>query len=48
MHCLPVRRGVEVTAEVLDSDRSWAIDEAENRMWAQQALLYQLFTGGVA
>ncbi len=46
MHCLPVRRGVEVTAEVLDSDRSWAIDEAENRLWAQQALLHALFTGG--
>lgn len=48
MHCLPVRRGVEVTPEVLDGERSWAIDEAENRLWAQQALLYRLFTGGVA
>jgi N-acetylornithine carbamoyltransferase len=47
MHCLPVRRGVEVTAEVLDSDRSWAIDEAENRLWAQQALLYSLFAGSL-
>ncbi len=42
MHCLPVRRNVEVTDEVLDSNNSVIIDEAENRMWAQMALLQTL------
>ncbi|GER87000.1 N-acetylornithine carbamoyltransferase [Dictyobacter vulcani] len=42
MHCLPVRRNVEVTQGVLDSNRSIVIDEAENRMWAQMALLATL------
>lgn len=39
MHCLPVRRNVEVTDEVLDSSSSIVIDEAENRMWIQMAIL---------
>ncbi len=39
MHCLPVRRNVVVTDEVLDSERSLIIQEAENRMWAQMALV---------
>jgi len=42
MHCLPVRRNVEVGDDVLDSPRSVVIDEAENRMWAQMALLATL------
>lgn len=42
MHCLPVRRNVEVTDEVLDSCNSIVIDQAENRMWAQMALLLTL------
>jgi N-acetylornithine carbamoyltransferase len=42
MHCLPVRRNVEVTDGVLDSPTSIVIDEAENRMWAQMALLTTL------
>ena len=41
-HCLPVRRNVKVTDEVLDSDRSVAIDEAENRIHVQKALMDQL------
>ncbi|MEK9143305.1 MAG: N-acetylornithine carbamoyltransferase [Patescibacteria group bacterium] len=45
MHCLPVRRNVEVTDEVLDSNNSVIIDEAENRMWAQMALLQTLLGG---
>jgi N-acetylornithine carbamoyltransferase len=44
MHCLPVRRNVEVTQGVLDSSTSIVIDEAENRMWAQMALLATLLT----
>lgn len=45
MHCLPVRRNVEVTDEVLDSKNSVILDEAENRMWAQMALLSELIGG---
>jgi N-acetylornithine carbamoyltransferase len=39
MHCLPVRRNVIVTDEVLDSHASVVIDEAENRLHVQKALL---------
>lgn len=42
MHCLPMRRGVEVTNEVVDSNNSVIIDEAENRMWAQMSLMDSL------
>ena len=42
MHCLPVRRNVEVTDEVLDGKNSVIIDQAENRLWAQMALLLTL------
>ena len=45
MHCLPVRRNVEVTDEVLDSKNSVILDEAENRMWAQMALVSELMGG---
>jgi N-acetylornithine carbamoyltransferase len=44
MHCLPVRRNVEVSDDVLDSPTSIVIDEAENRMWAQMALLVSLLS----
>ncbi|HEX8178688.1 MAG TPA: N-acetylornithine carbamoyltransferase [Pyrinomonadaceae bacterium] len=39
MHCLPVRRNVIVTDAVIDSPRSVVIDEAENRLHAQKAVL---------
>jgi N-acetylornithine carbamoyltransferase len=39
MHCLPVRRNVIVTDEVLDGLQNAAIDEAENRLHAQKAVL---------
>jgi N-acetylornithine carbamoyltransferase len=39
MHCLPVRRNVVVTDGVLDGPQSAAIDEAENRLHAQKAVL---------
>lgn len=42
MHCLPVRRNVEVTDEVIDGKNSIVIDQAENRMWAQMAMLSKL------
>ncbi|MDP4008373.1 MAG: N-acetylornithine carbamoyltransferase [Candidatus Peregrinibacteria bacterium] len=44
MHCLPVRRNVVVSDEVLDSGKSIIIQEAENRMWAQMALMHYLLT----
>lgn len=42
MHCLPVRRNVIVTDEVLDSPNSVVIDEAENRLHVQKAVLTAL------
>jgi len=39
MHCLPVRRNVVVTDEVLDGPQNAAIDEAENRLHVQKAVL---------
>jgi N-acetylornithine carbamoyltransferase len=39
MHCLPVRRNVIVTDAVIDSSRSVVIDEAENRLHVQKAIL---------
>jgi N-acetylornithine carbamoyltransferase len=45
-HCLPVRRNVKVTDEVLDSPRAMHIDEAENRLHVQKALLDALLGGG--
>ena len=41
-HCLPVRRNVKVTDEVLDGPRSLAIDEAENRLHVQKAVMRAL------
>jgi len=42
MHCLPVRRNVIVTDSVIDSPSSVVIDEAENRLHMQKAILNQM------
>ncbi len=44
MHCLPAHRGKEVTSEVLDSEQSLALQQAENRMHAQNAVFVQIFS----
>jgi ornithine carbamoyltransferase len=44
MHCLPVRRNVAVSDEVLDGPRSVVLREAHNRLVAQMAVLYRLLT----
>lgn len=44
LHCLPARRGYEVTDEVIDGKHSRVVDQAENRLHAQKALL-QLVMG---
>ena len=45
MHCLPVRRGVEVADRVLDGPRSTVIKGARNRLYAQMAVLYRMMKG---
>jgi N-acetylornithine carbamoyltransferase len=45
MHCLPVRRNVIVTDPVIDSPASMVIDEAENRLHVQKAILAKLLGG---
>lgn len=42
LHCLPAHRGEEISAEVLESERSAVFDQAENRLHAQKAILETL------
>jgi len=44
MHCLPVRRDLELSSEILDSEESLVIQEAGNRLWAAQTVLKNLLS----
>jgi N-succinyl-L-ornithine transcarbamylase len=45
MHCLPVRRNVELSDEILDSENSLVTKQAGNRVWAAQAVISQILKG---
>ena len=44
LHCLPARRGEEVTSSIIDSKKSATIQQAENRLHAQKGLVVWLLT----
>jgi ornithine carbamoyltransferase len=44
MHCLPAHRGAEVTDKVLDAPYSVVLQQSENRMYVQKAILHTLYT----
>lgn len=44
MHCLPVRRNVELSDEVLDSANSIVTQQASNRVWAAQAVISEILS----
>ncbi|HEU4368052.1 MAG TPA: ornithine carbamoyltransferase [Methylomirabilota bacterium] len=47
MHCLPAHRGEEITDHVLDGPRSIVLDQSENRLHAQKAVIFELLGGSL-
>jgi len=47
MHCLPAHRGEEISDAVLDGSRSIVLDQAENRLHAQKAIILELLGGSL-
>jgi ornithine carbamoyltransferase len=48
MHCLPAHRGEEITAEVLEGTRSIVLQEAENRLHVQKAVMATLMRNSIS
>jgi ornithine carbamoyltransferase len=47
MHCLPAHRGEEITDAVLDGPRSIVLEQSENRLHAQKAVIFELLGGAL-
>jgi ornithine carbamoyltransferase len=47
MHCLPAHRGEEITDPVLDGPRSVVLEQSENRLHAQKAVIFELLGGAL-